>query len=136
MLKENFLLSTLSPEKLDNAAGLGIHVHEFQPIPALGLTFKKSSCNPNCLAISSSHIYAAQADKAVVHVYSRDRKNLEAIVPFSEKIHSLAISGAKDGVGTLIIGTEGGRIILWEVSFTNSKFLNAHFSARTFPRPR
>ena len=65
--------------------------------------------------MSSSHIYAAQADKAVVHVYSRARNNLEAVVPFPERIHSIALSNASEGIAVLILGTEGGRLILWEV---------------------
>ena len=65
----------------------------------------------NSLVASSTHIFAAQADKAVVHVYSRERGNQEALVSFPERIHSLALAGD----GTLVLGTAEGRIILWEV---------------------
>ena len=117
MLTESFIASTLSPEKQSNSVLAGIHLHDFQPLPAPKSTFKKSSTNTNCLAVSPSHIFAAQADKAVVHVYSRERNNQEAVVPFPEKIHSLALAGELHGAGTLILGTEGGRVILWEVNF-------------------
>ena len=115
MLTESFVASTLNPEKPSNSTITGIHLLDFQPLPALKSTFKKSSTNSNCLAVSPSHIFAAQSDKAVVHVYSRERNNQEAVVPFPEKIHSLALSGESGGAGTLVLGTEGGRIILWEV---------------------
>lgn len=115
MLTESFIVSTLNPEKLSNTVNPGIHLYNLQPLPALKSTFKKSSTKTNCLAVSASHVFAAQADKAVVHVYSRDRNNQEAIVPFPEKIHSIVLAGESDGAGTLILGTEGGRLILWEV---------------------
>jgi pre-rRNA-processing protein IPI3 len=115
MLTESFITSTLNPEKPSNSIVTGTHFYDFQPLPALKSTYKKSSTNANCLAVSQSHVFAAQADKAVIHVYSRERKNQEAIVPFPEKIHSLALAGGSDGGGTLTLGTEGGRVILWEV---------------------
>lgn len=115
MLTESFIASTLNLEKLSNSVIPGVHIYDFQPLPALKSTFKKSSTSTNCLAVSPSHVFAAQADKAVIHVYSRERKNQEAIVPFPEKIQSIVLSGESDGSGTLILGTEGGRVILWEV---------------------
>ena len=115
MLKESFIVSTLNTEKPSNSAIPGIHLYDFQPLIALKSTFKKSSTNTNSLAVSSSHIFAAQADKAVVHVYSRERNNQEAVVPFPEKIRSVVLAGQSEGAGTLILGTEGGRVILWEV---------------------
>ena len=119
MLTESFVASTLNPERPSNIVATGIHLHDFQPLPALKSSFKKSSTNANCLAISLTHIFAAQADKAVVHVYSRENSNQEAVVPFPEKIHSIALAGESDGAGTLVLGTEGGRVILWEVWFQN-----------------
>lgn len=115
MLTESFLVATLTPEQQTNNSIPGIHVHDLQPLPALRSTFKKSSSNPNCIAVNRTHIFAAQADKAVVHVYSRERNNQEATVPFPERICSLALAGEKDGAGVLVLGTDGGRIILWEV---------------------
>lgn len=115
MLTESFIASTLNPEKLSNSVIPGVHLYDFQPLPALKSTFKKSSTSTNCLVVSPSHVFAAQADKAVIHVYSRERKNQEAVVPFPEKIQSIVLAGESDGSGTLILGTEGGRVILWEV---------------------
>ena len=115
MLTESFIASTLNTEKPINNVTPGVHLYEFQPLPTLKSTFKKSSTNSNCLAVSSSHVFAAQADKAVIHVYSRERNNQEAVVPFPEKIQSIALAGESDGAGTLILGTEGGRVIIWEV---------------------
>ena len=115
MLTESFVAATLTPEEPVNNTTLGIHIHELQPLPALRSTFKKSSCNPNCIAVNKTHIFAAQADKAVINVYSRDRNNQEAIAPFPERIYSIALAGEPDGAGTLVLGTEVGRIILWEV---------------------
>lgn len=115
MLTESFILSTLNPKKPSSTTATGIHIHEFQPIPALKTTFKKNFTNPNCLAVHPTHIFAAQADNAVVYVYNLERNNQEATVPFPERIHSIALAGEADGAGILILGTEGGRIILWEV---------------------
>ena len=126
MLTESFLVSTLNSEKPSNSATPGIHLYEFQPLPSLRSTFKKTSTNTNCLAVSASHVFAAQADKAVIHVYSRERNNQEAVVPFPEKICSIDLSGESDGAGSLVLGTESGRIILWEVRpycWSNAVFL-------------
>ncbi|KAL8731557.1 MAG: hypothetical protein Q9181_004259 [Wetmoreana brouardii] len=119
MLTESFVASTRGLEKkaqATTAKDIGIHLHQFQPITSLKSSFKKSSTQPNCLAVSATHIFAAQADKSVVHVYSRERNNQEAIVPFQEKITCLALAAPYDGVGTLVLGTEGGRLILWELA--------------------
>ena len=116
MLTESFFASTLNTEKQSNSVTLGIHLHDYQPIVALKHTFKKSSIRPNCLAIHPTHVLAAQADKAVVHVYNREKNSQESIVPFPERIHSIALAGESDGAGVLILGTETGRLILWEVS--------------------
>ena len=118
MLTESFIASVLSGEKSANSAvtkDVGIHLHDYQPIAALKTSFKKSSTPANCLAVSASHIFAAQAEKAVVHVYNRERGNQEAIVPFQERIHSVAFAGDPNGAGVLLLGTEGGRVNLWEV---------------------
>lgn len=118
MLTESFVASILSPEKsLANAAtkDAGIFLHDLQPLPSLKSTFRKSSTKPNCLAVTTTHIFAAQADKAVVHVYNVDRRNQEAVVPFPERISSVALIGEPNEVGILALGTEGGKLILWEV---------------------
>ncbi|OGM46354.1 ribosomal assembly complex component Ipi3 [Aspergillus bombycis] len=116
MLSECFIAATLTSGKAPASASLrdvGICVHEFQPSPNLRSTFKKSSTPANCLAVSPSHVYAAQAEKAIVHVYSREKGNQEAVIPFPERIRSIAIAGGKNG-DVLVLGTEGGRLILWE----------------------
>ncbi|KAJ5111498.1 hypothetical protein N7532_002033 [Penicillium argentinense] len=115
MLSESFVASTLLSAKSPAATlrDVGICVQEFQPSPQLRSTFKKSSTTANCLAVSPSHIFSAQAEKAVVHVYSREKGNQEALVPFPERIRSIAVAGAKYG-DVLVLGTEGGRLILWE----------------------
>lgn len=51
----------------------------------------------------------------MINVYSRERGNQEATVPFPERIRSIAIAGGDDGGGIVVIGTEGGSLILWEV---------------------
>ncbi|CAL5866488.1 uncharacterized protein PFLUO_LOCUS696 [Penicillium psychrofluorescens] len=115
MLSESFVASTLASAKSTVAAlrDVGICVHEWQPAATLRSTFKKSSTATNCLAVSPSHVFAAQAEKAVVHVYSREKGNQEAVVPFPERIRSIAVAGAKYG-DVVVLGTEGGRLILWE----------------------
>ncbi|KAJ5357600.1 hypothetical protein N7541_004758 [Penicillium brevicompactum] len=115
MLSESFVASTLSSNKSPTASlrDVGICIHELQPSSILRSTFKKSSTTTNCLAITPSHIFTAQADKAVLHVYSREKGNQEGIVPFPERIRSIAVAGGKYG-DILVLGTEGGRLILWE----------------------
>ncbi|KAF7591855.1 Pre-rRNA-processing protein ipi3 [Aspergillus hancockii] len=116
MLSECFIASTLTSGKAPASASLrdvGICLHEFQPSPNLRSTFKKSSTPVNCLAVSPSHVFAAQSEKAIVHVYSREKGNQEAVIPFPERIRSIAIAGSKNG-DVLVLGTEGGRLILWE----------------------
>lgn len=117
MLSECFIASTLASGRTPASATLrdvGVCLHEFQPSPTLRSTFKKSSTSANCLAANPSHVFAAQAEKAIVHVYSRERGNQEATVPFPERIRSIATAGGKNG-DILVLGTEGGRLILWEV---------------------
>lgn len=118
MLTESFIASTRTVERKAQATAtkdIGIHLHDLQPIPSLKTSFKKSTTQPNCLAVSATHIFAAQADKSVIHVYNRDRGNQEAVVPFPENITCLTLAGPYHGAGTLVLGTQGGRLILWEV---------------------
>ena len=125
MLIESFIVSVLGSDKTSTHTAnkdIGIYIYEYQPQLALKSTFKKSSTKANCLAVSASHIFAAQTDKAVVHIYNRERGNLEAVIPFSEKICSLALIGRYDGAGTLALGTEGGRLLLWEAGHAISQF--------------
>lgn len=113
MLSETFITSILA-QKSNNtviAKDVGIFCQTIHPTHAVDNTFKKSSTAVNCLAVNSSHIFAAQADKAVVHVYSQDRSNQETLVSFPERIHSISLLGND----VLVVGTAEGRLILWEV---------------------
>ena len=113
MLSESFVASVGGPviaSRTEVAKDVGIYSYELSPALSLKATFKKSSTAPNCLAVSDNHVFAAQKDKAHVHVYSRLRGNHEALVPFPEKITSIAL--IKD---VLLIGTAQGRLSLWEV---------------------
>ncbi|KAF1964804.1 WD domain-containing protein [Bimuria novae-zelandiae CBS 107.79] len=114
MLTEHFVASISAQTKANTGVtkDAGIFFHEFQPLAAQRHVFKKSATAQNGLAVSSSHIFAAQAEKAVVHVYSREKGNQEAVVPFPERIHSIALA-AKDSV--LLLGTESGRVLAWEI---------------------
>jgi pre-rRNA-processing protein IPI3 len=114
MLSETFLSSVSGPPITPNTAvsrDIGIYTQTLTPSYAVKATLKKSSAPAHCLAVSDTHVYAAQDQKAHVHVYSRQRGNQEALVPFPERIRSLALAG-----DVLVLGTVEGRLILWEVS--------------------
>ncbi|KNG47380.1 wd repeat-containing protein [Stemphylium lycopersici] len=115
MLTEQFVAAISASTKPNTGAlrDAGIFVHEFQPLAAQRHVYKKSATAPNGIAMSASHIFAAQSEKAVVHVYSREKGNQEALVPFPERIHSIALA-AQDSV--LLLGTESGRVLAWEIS--------------------
>ncbi|EFR02574.1 hypothetical protein MGYG_05570 [Nannizzia gypsea CBS 118893] len=115
MLSESFIASLLTSNSTHTTSStlkdVGICVHEFRPNPTIQLGLKKSTTEPNCLAVNKSHIFAVQSGRAVVHVYSRERNNHEATVPFPERIRSIALAGE----GILVLGTQGGKLILWEI---------------------
>ena len=116
MLTEHFIASIGVPTKAPGtnvAKDAAIFLHEFQPLSQQRAVFKKSATSPNGLAISESHVFAAQADKGVVHVYNRQKGNQEATVPYPEKISSITLA-CEDTV--LVLGTVEGRIFLWETS--------------------
>lgn len=116
MLTEHFVASIgLGTKSLSKNAqkDASIFIHEFQPLPQQLSSFKKSATSPGCLAVSPTHIFAAQIDKAVVQVYSRGKGNQEATVPFPERITCLALA-CDDAV--LVLGTAEGRILLWELA--------------------
>lgn len=78
-------------------------------------SFKRSSTAKNCLAVTPSHLFAAQSDKAIINVYNRAKQNLESTVPFQEKFTVIEASG---GPGAFVAGgTESGRLTIWEVRF-------------------
>jgi hypothetical protein len=115
MLSERFVTAIRAQPKSANTAvakDVGIYVHTLNPSHTVKASFKKSSAPVNALAVNSTHIFSAQLDKAVVHVYSRERGNQEALVSFPERISCLALAGES----VLVIGTIEGRILLWEVN--------------------
>ncbi|KAJ4409631.1 Pre-rRNA-processing protein ipi3 [Didymella pomorum] len=114
MLTEQFVAAISGSTKPNTGVtkDQGIFVHEFQPLAAQRNVFKKSATAQNGIAVSSTHIFAAQTEKAIVHVYSREKGNQEAIVPFPERIHSIALA-AQDTV--LLLGAESGRVLAWEI---------------------
>lgn len=118
MLTESFIAATLNtstkPNQPSTLKDIGILVHEFQPQNTIRHGFKKSSTKVNCVAISDTHIFAAQADRAVLLVFNRESRNQEATVAFPERISSLEFVG--ESTGFLILGTDGGRLNLWDVA--------------------
>ncbi|XP_014551590.1 hypothetical protein COCVIDRAFT_30915 [Bipolaris victoriae FI3] len=115
MLTEQFAAAISASTKPNTGVlkDAGIFVHEFQPLAAQRQVLKKSATAPNGIAVSATHVFAAQSEKAVVHVYNREKGNQEALVPFPERIHSIALA-AHDSV--LLAGTESGRVLAWEIS--------------------
>ncbi|KAL8944264.1 MAG: hypothetical protein Q9216_000559 [Gyalolechia sp. 2 TL-2023] len=119
MLTESFVASTWAVEEKVNATtakDVGVYIHDYQPNPSLKSSFRKSSTQANCLAVNATHVFAAQGEKSVIHVYSRERGNQEAVVPFQEKITCLTLAGRYHGAGTLALGTQEGRLLLWELA--------------------
>ena len=115
MLSEEFVSAICGPPLSSNTAiakDVGIYCHTLSPTYSVKSTFKKSSVPVNCLAVSETHVFAGQQDKAYVHVYSRLRGNQEAFVAFPERIRCLTLAG-----DVLVIGTTEGRLMLWEVRF-------------------
>jgi pre-rRNA-processing protein IPI3 len=115
MLSEGFITSIRAQPKSANTAvakDVGVYLHTLNPSHTVKSSFKKSSTHVNALAANATHIFAAQADKAVIHVYSRERGNQEALVSFPERISCLTLAGES----VVVIGTIEGRMILWEAS--------------------
>ncbi|KAL2198471.1 WD40-repeat-containing domain protein [Corynascus similis CBS 632.67] len=112
MLSEEFVSAICGGPLSSNTAiakDVGIYCHTLSPTYSVKSTFKKSSSPVNGLAVSETHVFAAQHEKAYVHVYSRLRGNQEAFVAFPERIRCLALAG-----DVLILGTTEGRLMLWE----------------------
>jgi pre-rRNA-processing protein IPI3 len=113
MLSENIITSINGPSLSNNSAigkDNGIYLHTISPTFSVTGTFKKSSTPVNCLAVNDNHVFAAQHEKAYVHIYSRQRGNQEAFVAFPERIRCLTLAG-----DVLVAGTAEGRLMLWEV---------------------
>jgi pre-rRNA-processing protein IPI3 len=120
MLTESFIASISTSSSVKAAAATvpvvkdaGIYTFNIHPQLAQTGVLKKSSTSPNALAVSDTHVFAAQVDKAVVHVYGREKGNHEATVPFPEKITVVAVAGEHGEL--LAMGTESGSLLVWEV---------------------
>lgn len=114
MLSEAFFSAVSGPPIAANTAiskDIGVYCQTFSPNYAVKTTFKKSAAPVNGLAVSDTHVFAAQNDKSQVHVYSRARGNHEVTVTFPQRIKSIALIG-----DVLAVGTTEGSLILWEVS--------------------
>ncbi|OTA99133.1 hypothetical protein M426DRAFT_16753 [Hypoxylon sp. CI-4A] len=113
MLTESYFVSVTGPPLANNTAvakDAGIYEHTLHPSHSTTGTLKKSSAPPNGLAVGDTHVFAAQAEKSTVHVYARAKGNQEAVVTFPERIRSVFLL---DDV--LFLGTQEGRIIVWEI---------------------
>lgn len=113
MLNEQVVISTFRPTPDTSSAAAtepAISVYDLHTFSQTAV-FKRSTTAKNCLAITDSHLFAAQSDKAVVNIYNREKGNLETTVPFKEKFTVLE-AGSKEIIAG---GTEDGRLILWEV---------------------
>ena len=113
MLSEEFVSAICGPPLSSNTAvakDVGIYCHALSPTYSVKSTFKKSSAPARCLAVSETHVFAAQHERAYVHLYSRLRGNQEAFVAFPERIRCLTLAG-----DVLVLGTAEGRMMLWEV---------------------
>lgn len=113
MLTESYFVSVSGPPLANNTAipkDAGIYEHTLHPTHATSAVLKKSSAPSGGLAVSETHVFAVQQDKSTVHVYARPKGNQEAVVNFSERIRSVALSH-----DVLFLGTQEGRIIVWEV---------------------
>ncbi|KAI0428228.1 WD40-repeat-containing domain protein [Xylaria sp. FL1042] len=112
MLTESYFVSVSGPPLANNTAipkDAGIYEHTLHPTHATSAVLKKSSVPSGGLALTDTHVFAAQQDKSTVHVYVRPKGNQEAVVNFPERIRSIALSG-----DVLLLGTQEGRIIAWE----------------------
>ncbi|XXH02671.1 hypothetical protein Hte_009053 [Hypoxylon texense] len=113
MLTESYFVSVTGSPLSNNTAiakDVGIYEHTLHPSHSTTGTFKKSSAPRNCLAVSDTHVFAAQDEKSTVHIYSRAKGNQEAVVTFPERIQSVALL---DDV--LFLGSQEGRLIIWEI---------------------
>lgn len=113
MLVEEFVSAISGPPLSSNTAIAkhnGLYVHTLNPTYGVRTTLKNSSVAANCVAVNDSHVFAAQQDKAYVHVYSKARGTQDAFVPFPERIRCVTLAG-----DVLVLGTVEGRLMLWEV---------------------
>ncbi|KAI1809507.1 WD domain-containing protein [Poronia punctata] len=112
MLTESYFVSVSGAPLSNNTAipkDAGIYEHTLHPSHATTAILKKSSAPTSGLAVSDTHVFAAQQDKSTVHVYARPKGNQEAVVTFSERIRSIELRH-----DVLFLGTQEGRLIVWE----------------------
>ncbi|ODA83051.1 hypothetical protein RJ55_01560 [Drechmeria coniospora] len=110
---EDLVSSVCGPPLAPNtsvAKDVGIYTHAIAPW-TVKASLKKSAAPVNGIAVSGTHVFAAQDGKAQVHVYSRQRATQEASVSFHERIRCVTLAG-----DVLVLGTVEGRLILWEVN--------------------
>jgi pre-rRNA-processing protein IPI3 len=131
MLTESFVASVLSSVDVKGSSATvpvvkdaAIFSFNLNPHFAQTRVLKKSSTTQNALALSDSHVFAAQADKAVIHVYNREKGSQEATIPVPEKITVVAVAGECGEY--LVIGTQSGRVMVWEVRPFSSFILGLH----------
>lgn len=116
MLTEHFIASVgaqTKPSGTTVGKDASIIIQEYQPLNRQRAVLKKSATPRNCLAVSDSHVFAAQSEKAVVHVYNRQKGNQEATVPFTKRITCITLACNET---VLVLGTAEGRIFLWETA--------------------
>ncbi|CAK7236914.1 Pre-rRNA-processing protein ipi3 [Sporothrix curviconia] len=115
MLSEDFFAAVCGPPLTSNTAiarDVSIYHQTLSPAHSVQATFKKSATPVGGLAVSTAHVFAAQQDRAYVHVYSRLRGGQETFVPMPEKVRCLAVAG--DDGSIVVVGTAEGRLLLWE----------------------
>ncbi|CAK7266897.1 Pre-rRNA-processing protein ipi3 [Sporothrix epigloea] len=115
MLSEDFFAAVCGPPLTSNTAiarDVSIYHQTLSPAHSVQATFKKSATPVHGLAISTAHVFAAQQDRAYVHVYSRLRGGQETFVPMPDKLRCLAVAG--DDGSVVVAGTAEGRLLLWE----------------------
>ena len=114
MLTEHIVasISKADPDNHVSTKDTGIFLYEVRPHAVQRNIYKKSVTAPNSLTVTSSHIFAVQEVKAVVHVYGRVKGSLEMVVPFPELLCSMKLA-MQDTLA--VLGTAKGRILLWEV---------------------
>ncbi|KKY21303.1 putative ribosomal assembly complex component [Phaeomoniella chlamydospora] len=97
-----------------NLKDAGVIIHQIHPESSLRQVFKKSSTTIGGLAISKTHIFAVQADRAAVNVYNREKGNQEAQVFFPDKVTSIAIQD-EETANFAVLGMANGGLMIWEV---------------------
>lgn len=91
----------------------GVFYHTLRPQSSLRHTFKNSRSAPNCVVTNDTHVFAAQSEKSILHVYRRENGKHEASISFKSRIQSIALASRGS---LLILGAEGGGLTLWEIT--------------------